>query len=114
MRRVFGQNATLSTITSPLRRRAPTSLFDAVLNAPGAVLGFVVVVFALGLVLILGFRVNDGSLLGAGFTFGNMSSAIQDPLYARVVLRSLVIAGAVILLPPCVRFSCALEATVSW
>ena len=35
---------------------------------PGALATFVLVLFALGLVLFLAFRDNDGSLLGAGFT----------------------------------------------
>ena len=85
----------LSSLVTPVSRRRPRSLFDLALNAPGAILGLVVVAFALGLVLLLGFRENDGSLLGHGFTLANIVAAVGDPLYARVVGRSLVIAGAV-------------------
>ncbi|GLS19723.1 spermidine/putrescine ABC transporter [Labrys miyagiensis] len=55
------------------------------------------VLFALAIVLMLGFRLNDGSLLGSGFTLSNLASAISDPLYAAVLLRSLAIAGVVTL-----------------
>ena len=85
----------LSNLVAPVERRRPRGLFDAALNAPGAILGLIVVVFALGLVLLLGFRENDGSLLGRGFTLANIRAAVSDPLYARVVGRSLMIAGAV-------------------
>lgn len=85
----------MSSLVAPNGRRRPQTLFDAALNAPGAILGLVVVLFALGLVVVLGFRENDGSLLGRGFTLANIGAAVSDPLYARVVGRSLAIAGAV-------------------
>lgn len=85
----------MSSLAAPIRRRASQRLFDVVLNTPGTLLGLIVVVFALGLVVLLGFRNNDGSLLGQGFTVANIVTAISDPLYARVVGRSLLIAGAV-------------------
>lgn len=78
----------------PIAHRRLVS-FDFVINAPGALLGLVVVLFALGLVLLLGFRGNDGSILGTGFTVGNFGAALTDPLYRIVMLRSLVIAGLV-------------------
>lgn len=65
--------------------------------APGALVTFVLILFALGLVVFLGFRVNDGSLTGAGFTFANFVTVITDPLYLTVAVRSLVIAGLVTL-----------------
>ena len=63
------------------------------------------VLFALGVVLLLGFRVNDGSLLGGGFTLANFMNALSDPLYATVMLRSLVIAGLVTLATVVTRLS---------
>ncbi|MDB5555160.1 MAG: spermidine/putrescine transporter [Rhizobium sp.] len=65
--------------------------------APGALVTFVLILFALALVLFLGFRVNDGSLTGAGFTLGNFVIVLTDPLYVTVAIRSLVIAGLVTL-----------------
>lgn len=78
---------------SDRRRR----LFQFGMSAPGALATSVLVLFALGIVLFLSFRTNDGSLLGSGFTVGNFASALSDPLYATVILRSLTIAGLVTL-----------------
>jgi len=64
---------------------------------PGGLVTFVLILFALGLVLFLGFRVNDGSLLGAGASVGNFFIIATDPLYATVALRSVGIAGLVTL-----------------
>jgi spermidine/putrescine transport system permease protein len=64
---------------------------------PGGLATCVLVLFALAIVLMLGFRINDGSLLGTGFTLSNLASAASDPLYALVLLRSLAIAGLVTL-----------------
>ena len=58
---------------------------------------FLLIVFALALVVFLAFRANDGSLLGAGFTLANFLTVAPDPLYLTVTLRSLVIAGLVTL-----------------
>ena len=41
---------------------------------PGALVTFLLILFALGLVLFLAFRANDGSLLGAGFHCWRISS----------------------------------------
>jgi len=71
--------------------------FEFAMTLPGALATFVLVLFALGLVVLLGFRNNDSSLLGAGFTLQNFLVALSDPLYATVVLRSLVISGIVTL-----------------
>lgn len=62
---------------------------------PGAAVTLSLVVFALALVVFLSFRVNDGSLLGAGASLDNFLSIAGDPLYAGVTLRSLAIAGLV-------------------
>ena len=64
---------------------------------PGALVTFLLILFALGLVLFLAFRGNDGSLLGAGFTVANFVTVATDPLYLTVTLRSLAIAGLVTL-----------------
>lgn len=64
---------------------------------PGGLVTLVLILFALGLVLFLGFRVNDGSLLGAGASAGNFIIIVTDPLYATVALRSVGIAGLVTL-----------------
>ena len=78
---------------SESRRR----LFQLGMSVPGGLATSVLVLFALGIVLFLGVRTDDGSLLGAGFTFENFWNALSDPLYATVILRSLVIAGFVTL-----------------
>ncbi|MBZ9674230.1 ABC transporter permease [Mesorhizobium sp. ES1-1] len=62
---------------------------------PGALVTFLLILFALALVIFLAFRANDGSLLGAGFTVANFITVVSDPLYWTVTLRSLVIAGLV-------------------
>lgn len=64
---------------------------------PGALVTFLLILFALALVIFLAFRDNDGSLLGAGFTVANFATVVSDPLYWTVTLRSLVIAGLVTL-----------------
>ena len=79
--------------------RAPHSVvgFRLAMLLPGALVTFLLILFALGLVLFLAFRANDGSLLGAGFTASNFLTLAQDPLYLTVTLRSLGIAGLVTL-----------------
>jgi spermidine/putrescine transport system permease protein len=62
---------------------------------PGGLVTFVLILFALALVVFLGFRVNDGSLTGAGFSLANFATILTDPLYVTVALRSVVIAGLV-------------------
>lgn len=64
---------------------------------PGGLVTFVLILFALALVLFLGFRSNDGSLTGTGFTLQNFATILIDPLYATVALRSVAIAGLVTL-----------------
>ncbi|MCZ8542962.1 ABC transporter permease [Mesorhizobium qingshengii] len=81
--------------------RAPearsSSGFRIAMLLPGALVTFLLILFALGLVLFLAFRGNDGSLLGAGFTVANFVTVVSDPLYWTVTLRSLVIAAVVTL-----------------
>lgn len=80
-----------------LPRRSSVRGFRAAMLAPGALVTFCLILFALALVLFLAFRINDGSLLGAGFTVGNFATLATDPLVWTVTLRSLVIAGLVTL-----------------
>ncbi|MBB3772683.1 spermidine/putrescine transport system permease protein [Angulomicrobium tetraedrale] len=84
--------ADLGTSGQPQR---PGSAFRAALMLPGSVVTLGLILFALGLLAILAFRFNDGSLFGAGFTLGNFSILATEPLYGRVILRSLTIAGLV-------------------
>jgi len=90
----------MTAFSSSLPTPPPTSrpwLFPLGMLLPGGLATCVLVLFALAIVLMLGFRINDGSLLGAGFTLSNLSTAASDPLYALVLLRSLAIAGLVTL-----------------
>ncbi|CAM5762236.1 spermidine/putrescine ABC transporter [Labrys miyagiensis] len=88
----------MSVASSPqtsVRSRHRPWLFKLGIVLPGGLATCVLVLFSLAIVLMLGFRINDGSLLGGGFTFSNFASAATDPLYAAVLLRSLAIAGLV-------------------
>jgi spermidine/putrescine transport system permease protein len=67
------------------------------MTLPGGLVTFVLILFALGLVVYLGFRINGGSLMGDGFTLANFAVVFTDPLYVTVTLRSLLIAGLVTL-----------------
>jgi spermidine/putrescine transport system permease protein len=70
-------------------------LFRLGMMLPGMLITTVLVLFALSVVLLLSARANDGSLLGGAFTVANFTTALADPLYATVILRSLAIAGLV-------------------
>ncbi|RUW43674.1 MULTISPECIES: ABC transporter permease [unclassified Mesorhizobium] len=74
-----------------------SSGFRFAMLLPGALVTFLLILFALGLVLFLAFRGNDGSLLGAGFSLANFITVVSDPLYWMVTLRSLIIAALVTL-----------------
>lgn len=74
-----------------------SSGFRLAMLLPGALVTFLLILFALGLVLFLAFRGNDGSLLGVGLTVENFATVVTDPLYWTVTLRSLIIAGLVTL-----------------
>src|SRR5262249_15224066 len=76
---------------------SPPLVFRAAMQAPGAVVAFLLILFALALVVFLAFRINDDSLLGGGFTTDNLTAVVLDPLDWTVVLRSLAIAGLVTL-----------------
>lgn len=95
-------NASLKTPPSAPAKAAPLPrngrrLFDALINLPGTLVTCTLVLFALGLVLFLSLRVNDGQLLGSAFTLDNLSGALFDPLTRLVLLRSLLLAGLVTL-----------------
>src|SRR5438093_1344085 len=83
--------------TLPVSPMPPPLTFRAAMMAPGAIVTFLLILFAVGLHLFLAFRVNDYSLLGTGFTTGNVSAVVLDPLNWTIMLRSLLIAGLVTL-----------------
>jgi spermidine/putrescine transport system permease protein len=96
------KNRAASTVATAIATPAPqhtrsSAGFRLGMLLPGALVTFFLILFALGLVLFLAFRVNDGSLLGAGFTVSNFLTVALDPLYLTVTLRSLAIAGLVTL-----------------
>jgi len=88
--------STIVATEAPAASRSSSGFRFAML-LPGALVTFLLILFALGLVLFLAFRDNDGSLLGAGFTLANFVTVVSDPLYWTVTLRSLTIAGLVTL-----------------
>jgi spermidine/putrescine transport system permease protein len=65
------------------------------MTLPGGIVTFILILFALGLVVFLGFRINGSALMGDGFTLANFVTVVSDPLYVTVTLRSLLIAGLV-------------------
>lgn len=83
--------------TQPDVRSGSPTAFRLGMLLPGGLVTFVLVLFALALVVFLGFRSNDGSLTGAGFSLENFFTIATDPLYAMVALRSVAIAGLVTL-----------------
>lgn len=80
-----------------MRRLANGAGFLSAMSLPGALVTFGLVIFALALVLGLGFRMNDQGLLLGPLTLGNFAQILTDPLYVRVMLRSLWISGLVTL-----------------
>lgn len=88
----------MSTIVATQAPEARSSSgFRVAMLLPGALVTFLLILFALGLVLFLAFRNNDGSLLGTGFSLANFATVLSDPLYWTVTLRSLIIAALVTL-----------------
>ena len=73
-----------------MERRSP---FERVINFPAGLVAVTGILFALALLLVLSFRNNDGQILAFSFTTDNYTSLVQDPLFARILLRSLIIAG---------------------
>ncbi len=89
----------MSTLVATQAAEARSSSgFRLAMLLPGALVTFLLILFAPRLVLFLAFlRVNDGSLLGVGLTVENFVTVATDPLYWTVTLRSLIIAGLVTL-----------------
>jgi spermidine/putrescine transport system permease protein len=83
--------------TQPVAGQGSPTGFRLGMMLPGGLVTFVLVLFALALVIFLGLRTNDGSLMGAGFSLANFVTILTDPLYVTVALRSLAIAGFVTL-----------------
>ncbi|GAB0117802.1 ABC transporter permease [Acidisoma sp. 7E03] len=73
-----------------MRRR---SAFDYWVNLPAGLIALTGVLFALALVLVMSIRVNDGDFLTLAFTSDNFTDALTDPLFLRIAVRSVVIAG---------------------
>ncbi|MDJ1635520.1 ABC transporter permease [Rhizobium rhizogenes] len=90
-------NGAMAQLADGETRRKNGSAFRLVMLAPGTLVAFVLILFALALVIFLSFRTNDGSLLGAGISLANFGTLFSDPLYGMVILRSLAIAGGVTL-----------------
>lgn len=90
-------NGAMAQLADGETRRKNGSAFRLVMLAPGALVTFVLILFALALVIFLSFRTKDGSLLGAGISLANFGTLFSDPLYGMVILRSLAIAGVVTL-----------------
>jgi spermidine/putrescine transport system permease protein len=82
-------------VTMPKEKSGAWDRFRIGMMLPGGFVTFILILFALGLVVFLGFRVNDGSLLGTGASLGNFVTIVTDPLYVTVALRSIAIAGFV-------------------
>ncbi|MFC3941447.1 ABC transporter permease [Pseudomonas gingeri NCPPB 3146 = LMG 5327] len=76
-------------------RRSRARLFDALLNLPGGLITFTLILFALGLLLFMSLRVNDGQILGTAFTLDNLKQALIDPLTRLVLLRSILLSAIV-------------------
>jgi spermidine/putrescine transport system permease protein len=70
-------------------------MFDALLNLPGGLITCTLILFALGLLLYMSVRVNDGQIIGSAFSFDNLWSALTDPLTRLVLLRSIVLSAIV-------------------
>jgi spermidine/putrescine transport system permease protein len=73
-----------------MERRSP---FERVINLPAGLVAVTGILFALALLLVLSLRNNDGQILAWSFTTDNYTSLVQDPLFARILLRSLIISG---------------------
>lgn len=69
--------------------------FVCLLNTPTALIVAGVLLFALGLLIALSFRQNDGSLFALSFTLENFKQALTNALFWRLLLRSVVIAAFV-------------------
>lgn len=73
-----------------MRGRSPFEIF---VNLPAGLIALTGVLFALGLVLALSLRVNDGMLIGTALTTANYTQTLTDPLFQMIFIRSIIIAG---------------------
>jgi spermidine/putrescine transport system permease protein len=69
--------------------------FDRLVQVPAALLTVTLVLFAFAVLLFLSVRRNDGSLVGLDLTLDAYWRALTEPLYRRVLGRSLLIAATV-------------------
>ena len=69
------------------------SSFDIWANIPAGLIALTAVLFALGLVLVMSFRSDDGALFAMSFTTANFTDALSDPFFLTICLRSAIIAG---------------------
>jgi spermidine/putrescine transport system permease protein len=67
--------------------------FDIWANIPAGLIALTAVLFALGLVLVMSFRSDDGALFAMSFTTENFTDALSDPFFLTICLRSAIIAG---------------------
>ncbi|MFK3798936.1 ABC transporter permease [Pseudomonas sp. NPDC088444] len=88
-------SAPMTASATPAPRRSRARLFDALLNLPGGLITCTLILFALGLLLYMSVRVNDGQILGSAFSLDNLWSALTDPLTRLVLLRSIVLSAIV-------------------
>lgn len=88
-------SADMSVPATTTPRRSRARMFDALLNLPGGLITCTLILFALGLLLYMSVRVNDGQIIGSAFSFDNLWSALTDPLTRLVLLRSIVLSAIV-------------------
>lgn len=88
-------SADMSVPATQTPRRSRARMFDALLNLPGGLITCTLILFALGLLLYMSVRVNDGQIIGSAFSFDNLWSALTDPLTRLVLLRSIVLSAIV-------------------
>ena len=88
-------SADMSVPATTTPRRSRARVFDALLNLPGGLITCTLILFALGLLLYMSMRVNDGQIIGSAFSFDNLWSALTDPLTRLVLLRSIVLSAIV-------------------
>ncbi|WP_296185309.1 ABC transporter permease [Pseudomonas sp. UBA1879] len=87
--------ASMTAPDIPPPRRSRAKVFDALLNLPGGLITCTLILFALGLLLYMSVRVNDGQIIGSAFSLDNLWTALTDPLTRLVLLRSIVLSAIV-------------------
>lgn len=107
MSRPQTSNVAVSAPVVVTPRRSRARLFDALLNLPGGLITCTLILFALGLLLYMSVRVNDGQIIGSAFTLDNLSSALTDPLTRLVLLRSIILSAIVTLATVALAFPVA-------